>query len=82
MDSLNINSTFDSASTGFNVYYSSNYFFGFNSIIVGYDETSNYNMDFDITNTFISSGIYRSVFAYTGSADGKFFASYSYLILL
>lgn len=81
-DPSNINTTLITADTGFNVYYSTNYFFGFSNFIGGYDGTSNYGMNFDVGSTTVNSNKYHTSFTYSGNPDGIFRMSFGYLILL
>jgi hypothetical protein len=82
LDPLNINSTLTTTGTSFNSYFASNYFYGFNNYISGYDSTSNYAMNFAISGTTLSGTAYQTGFSYYGNPNGMFTISYSYLILL
>jgi len=82
-DPSNINTTFTSVSSGFNVYYSSNYFYGFSTFMSGYDGTNSYGMKFVVSGTTtVLGGAYQTGFSYYGNPDGIFSMTYNYLIIL
>lgn len=82
LDPLNINTTFTTGNTGFNVYYSSNYFYGFSTFMSKYDGTNSYGMNFAVSGTSVSGGAYQTGFSYFGNPDSIFSMSYNYLIIL
>ncbi len=78
----NINTSLSTTGTGISTFYATNYLFGLSQLIVGYDGTDNYAVNFTISTTALSGTSYASSFAYTGSADLKFYSTFSYLIIL
>ena len=82
IDPLNTNTTFTTLNTGFSVYYSSNYFYGFSTYMSNYDGSPAYGMNFAVSGTSNSGGTYQTGFSYYGNGDGIFSMTYSYLIIL
>ena len=81
-DATNINTTITTVSTNFNLYYQTNFFYGFSNYISKFDGTANYGMNFAVGATALSGTTYQSGITYYGNADGKFRMSFRYLIIL
>jgi hypothetical protein len=76
-----INTTVQTTGTGFNVFYSNSYFYGFYSIRAEYDGTAAYNIDFDTTSTALNGDTYKSLFTFSGSANKRFDAKHAHFII-
>lgn len=81
-DPLNTNPTIATVSTSFNVYYSTNYFYGFSNYISNFASAGGYGMNFAVGATSLSGTAYQSGFVYSGNSDKAYRMSFRYLIIL
>jgi len=75
------NSTFWTSSTQFSVYYPNLYFVGVARFIFGYDSTSTYTGNFDLTSIALSGTSFQNNFVFSGNLDQHFNIGYYYLSL-